>query len=252
MEKINVIVFGDSVVYGMGDYEQGGWVNRLKLLLDNDGDFYYDVYNMGIPDDTSKDVLKRFTNEINSRFYQGRLILIFECGANDSAQMKLDIDKFKDNISSIIYLAKMRTDNIAFIGLPPAINCETEGRLGNHVCFSDDVMKSFDKVLDEVCTSKGVKYIPLKGVLNTVDTVDGIHPDPEGHSKIAGFAYDYVKKVLAVDAETKKNKCCLCGGPILTPYGNNPQPLSEMGRCCDTCNVTKVIPARMGGIGVDN
>jgi hypothetical protein len=51
--------------------------------------------------------------------------------------------------------------------------------------------------------------------------------------------------------------CCLCGGPVepwpTTPgrspggYGNNPEPLaSHPGRCCNDCNATKVIPARIG------
>lgn len=49
-------------------------------------------------------------------------------------------------------------------------------------------------------------------------------------------------------------RCCLCNGRIeqkKTPEGkvywssgNNAQPLAE-GRCCDKCNNTKVIPARI-------
>jgi hypothetical protein len=41
-------------------------------------------------------------------------------------------------------------------------------------------------------------------------------------------------------------KCCLCG-ETFTGYGNNPFPLSENpeDRCCDTCNILKVIPARI-------
>lgn len=41
-------------------------------------------------------------------------------------------------------------------------------------------------------------------------------------------------------------KCCLCGKEI-KDFGNNPWPLKENedDRCCDDCNVTKVIPARI-------
>jgi len=41
-------------------------------------------------------------------------------------------------------------------------------------------------------------------------------------------------------------KCCLCGNKY-EGYGNNPWPISldEEDRCCDMCNVTKVIPARI-------
>ena len=39
--------------------------------------------------------------------------------------------------------------------------------------------------------------------------------------------------------------CCLCGEDQFG-YGHNPAPLEKMPkRCCDTCNFTKVIPARI-------
>jgi len=37
-------------------------------------------------------------------------------------------------------------------------------------------------------------------------------------------------------------KCVICGKKI-DGYGNNAMPLKK-GRCCDECNITKVIPAR--------
>jgi hypothetical protein len=43
-----------------------------------------------------------------------------------------------------------------------------------------------------------------------------------------------------------ESKCCLCPGKY-TEWGNNPAPLNhdEGAKCCDTCNVHKVIPARV-------
>jgi len=39
--------------------------------------------------------------------------------------------------------------------------------------------------------------------------------------------------------------CCLCGLPIIG-WDNNPEPLASYPeRCCDFCNDTKVIPARL-------
>lgn len=40
------------------------------------------------------------------------------------------------------------------------------------------------------------------------------------------------------------NKCCICGKP-LTGYGNNPWPVRDAGKCCDFCNLNRVIPARL-------
>ena len=59
-------------------------------------------------------------------------------------------------------------------------------------------------------------------------------------------------------AESQKQElivCCLCNEEI-TPevsgwkYGHNPAPLGETedDRCCQVCNNTKVIPARLRGI----
>ena len=251
MEKVNIVILGDSIVYGMGDYQMGGWVNRLKLKLEKREDFYYDVYNLGIPDDTSKDVLKRMTQEITSRFYQGRLIIIFGVGANDSAQAKLDIETFKENIRGLIYFAKMLTDDIAFVGLPHGVDTYIEGRLSNTAHITDEDFRKFNYALAEVCEDKGARFLPVRRGLDIENLFDGVHPDPEGHEYICNVVYNYIKDVLNSTIPSKKHRCCICGGPILTPYGNNPEPISNMGRCCDACNLSVVIPARMKGVKND-
>lgn len=44
--------------------------------------------------------------------------------------------------------------------------------------------------------------------------------------------------------EIEDGKCCICGSP-LGEYGNNPDPVSCVGKCCDRCNIGVVIPARL-------
>lgn len=41
-----------------------------------------------------------------------------------------------------------------------------------------------------------------------------------------------------------KMKCCICGSEI-GKYGNNPWPVKEKGECCDMCNMTVVLKARI-------
>lgn len=48
----------------------------------------------------------------------------------------------------------------------------------------------------------------------------------------------------------KIRKCCLCG-KLFFGWGNNPQPLKDKGECCDACNCSKVIPARLQKIITD-
>jgi hypothetical protein len=45
----------------------------------------------------------------------------------------------------------------------------------------------------------------------------------------------------------RQTKCCLCSGPLgpIALDGHNPAPLARMpDKCCDDCNMTKVMPAR--------
>ena len=42
--------------------------------------------------------------------------------------------------------------------------------------------------------------------------------------------------------------CCICGADY-GRYGHNPDPIKSSGRCCDTCNATVVIPARLSMMG---
>ena len=44
-------------------------------------------------------------------------------------------------------------------------------------------------------------------------------------------------------SEVLKYECCLCGDEHYG-YGNNPDPIKKEGKCCDDCNMSKVIPAR--------
>lgn len=48
-----------------------------------------------------------------------------------------------------------------------------------------------------------------------------------------------------------KFTCCICGKEV-TGWGNNPEPYAFGGQCCDECNMTYVIPARMAEIQAIN
>jgi hypothetical protein len=47
----------------------------------------------------------------------------------------------------------------------------------------------------------------------------------------------------------EKHVCCICKG-IFFGYGNNPEPVESKGRCCDDCNNSHVIAARIGNLGI--
>ena len=48
----------------------------------------------------------------------------------------------------------------------------------------------------------------------------------------------------------KDSQSCVLCGQMFSEFGNNPWPLATLddGPCCDHCNSTKVLPARLARI----
>lgn len=56
---------------------------------------------------------------------------------------------------------------------------------------------------------------------------------------------DHKEKAMSEDMHDGLHTCSLCGCEFLG-WGNNPEPLAPFeDRCCDACNMLKVIPARL-------
>jgi lysophospholipase L1-like esterase len=60
---LKLVVLGDSIIYGFGDPEGGGWVERLRrqwMLPDSPG---HVLYNLGVRGDGVKQVQERVEQE---------------------------------------------------------------------------------------------------------------------------------------------------------------------------------------------
>src|SRR3989344_900147 len=100
----NICIFGDSITFGAWDSEKGGWVNRLRLQLESKEDYPF-VYNLGIPGDTTSELLKRFAVEAKARQPD---ILVFSIGVNDSIYVKskdkqlILPNQFQNNLQKLV------------------------------------------------------------------------------------------------------------------------------------------------------
>ena len=87
-------------------------------------------------------------------------------------------------------------------------------------------------------TKEDLEKMTLEDIINYIRETDEFWLDDK----------KYVDACVALIKEKAGNKkgqqCCLCGD-LFDGFGNNPYPLSKTGRCCDCCNATKVIPARL-------
>ena len=78
------LIFGDSIVYGLYDKEFGGWVNRVRIKLEQRAKNNF-IMNLGIPGQTSNDILNILELEIKNRYNTNdRFNLIFSFGIKDS------------------------------------------------------------------------------------------------------------------------------------------------------------------------
>lgn len=116
MDKDTItIVFGDSLVYGLHDYEFGGWVNRLRIKLNNKDKSNF-VFNMGIPGENSSNILLRLEDEIKNRYNEeDNFKFIFCMGIKDS--ILLNDDSLGAKWYNINDLSKEKLSNIAIMEL---------------------------------------------------------------------------------------------------------------------------------------
>lgn len=200
------MVFGASVTYGSGD-ERGGWVGRLKEYVDKkyaDAEDGYFVYNLGVPGDTSADLLARFSNEAAARIEPGSGAYIFiSIGLNDSAFLKskggsyVRIDEFEDNLKKLVSLAEAYSKNIFFIGLTPVDDSKTNPvPWAADISYKDEEAAKYEKAARRIFEEKGYGYIDILKdwqPSRLAYLADGLHPDGRGHESIFNAVKEYLE-----------------------------------------------------------
>jgi len=184
---MNICIFGDSIAWGANDYEKGGWVERLKsYCLKNKEDVH--VYNLGISGDDTDGLFKRFELEAAARDPN---LIIFAIGINDSHYIenkdnnKVSLNAFEKNISKLAEIAQKFTDKIIFIGLTRVDETKmmpTPWDAGSY--YDNQSIEKYDAIVKEFCEKNGLNYISMKGVTETADLEDGLHPNSKGHEKM--------------------------------------------------------------------
>lgn len=215
------MIFGDSSVYGAWD-NNGGWANRLREPIDVknlvDPDVAYFVYNLGIPGNTSVDVLKRFEAEYRERLYPGvkqETIVIFGFGANDSMisigkdASAVPMKEFESNVKRLADLAIERTKKVIFIGPAPVDESKVDPiPWDKGYAYRNKRIKEYDNAIRAVCLEKKVMFFGLFDELMKLDYKplldDGAHFSPAGHMVIYELVRDYLTKNKIMNFETPK------------------------------------------------
>ncbi|MBU1557480.1 hypothetical protein KKC45_00790 [Patescibacteria group bacterium] len=187
MKQISIYIFGDSLVYGQGDTQPGGWVNRLQEKLGTD----YGLRNFGVPGDTSKDLLNRIENQLGSS--RPNLIII-SIGANDTQYSEnpnetlISQDQFKKNLEEILQISRNHSAKIIFVGIPQMNDSITTNWHYLHFC-NKDILK-FNKEIKKFCKENDLQFVDIFGITKPEDLSDGAHPNSSGYEKIMEKIYE--------------------------------------------------------------
>lgn len=191
--KNNYIVIGDSIVYGIGGYDQNGWASMLKnKLLNQEGtkESTNYVHCVGFPGATSKSILDKIESIVDVYYSEGmNNIFLLSIGINDTqifnGKNKISIDEYKDNIIKIISVLREKDNcNIMVVGLTGIREKDEPFLWKPNKYYDSKTITNYNDILSEICDSNNIRYVSMMGVLNGNDFIDGLHPNDNGYHKI--------------------------------------------------------------------
>ena len=206
----NYIIIGDSITYGIGDFESGGWATMLKNYIINKDDSKVCnnyVHIVGFPGATSSDILDKIDSILQTFLHKEfSNTIILSIGINDTevfnGKTKNSIQCYKANIQKIISFVTDRGCNLIILGLTRIESDEKflwkPNKYGNNDIISEydrnlKLILDYDAELEKLCKSNKIKYIPMQDVLEKADFIDGLHPNHNGHKKIAEYIIEVLK-----------------------------------------------------------
>ncbi len=192
-----ICIFGDSITWGAHDDDCGGWANRLQAYCFASHE-RPDIYNLGVPGDTTRDVLQRLENEMIAR---EPTHVLFAIGINDSQfntqskESKTSLNEFKKNIGAIVNIAETKKVTVAFMGLIRVDEAKTLPRLHRpEVSYGNQRIAEYDKAIQDFCKQKNIPYLEVSSLVDKEELPDGLHPNAAGHKKV----FEVVKKFLGI------------------------------------------------------
>ena len=184
-EQKTILFFGNSLTAGMGVQPQQAFPALIDEKLSQAG-YNYKVINAGLSGETTAGGVTRIDWILKNNNID---IFILELGANDGLrgikpeQTRANLAKIIDKVSASetgvqIVLAGMQ--------VPPNMGI--------------DYASEFKSIFPDLAKSKKVKLIPFLlqdvGGEKKLNQSDGIHPNPEGHKKLAENVWKVLKSLL--------------------------------------------------------
>jgi lysophospholipase L1-like esterase len=198
-QPLKLVVLGDSLIYGFGDPEGGGWVERLRRQWMSPDSPGHIIYNLGVRGDGVKQVQERLECEFKSRGELRNRVpdaIILSVGVNDSARLgRPDGRNFTDFNSFQLQLAKLldqaqRLCPVFFVGMVPV----DEAKMPFLECFhyTHDDQYCYKEATRIACLQREIPYLDIFDLWKSRGTdwcqqhvcKDGLHPNVAGYKAL--------------------------------------------------------------------
>lgn len=183
-DRGRVVFLGTSLTAGYGVGEEKAFPARLQAKIDAAG-LPFTVVNAGVSGETSAGGLRR----IEWVLQQPVDVLVVELGANDGLR-GLPVDAMEQNLDSLLTAARARYPDVSLV----LLGMEAPPNLGPAYA------SAFRRVFRDLAARHDAALVPflLDGVaaVPSLNQADGIHPNEEGHERVADVVWPSLERVL--------------------------------------------------------
>jgi lysophospholipase L1-like esterase len=198
-QPLRIIAIGDSTIYGYGDPEGGGWVERLRRLWMMSDRTGHALYNLGVRGDRVQQVTQRLEVEFRHR---GELrhrvpdLIILSVGVNDSARLGrpngrnfTGFEEFQCHLAALLDQAHQLCP-VLFVGMTPVD--ERQMPFSDCLYYNHADQYHYKEATRLACEQRQVPYLDVfSRWLNRGDhwwrsrlCADGLHPNSLGYASL--------------------------------------------------------------------
>lgn len=198
-QDLRILALGDSVIYGYGDPEGGGWVERLRRRWMSPDQQGHVLYNLGVRGDRVQQVAHRLEHEFRNRGELRHRVpdgIIFSVGINDSARLGrpdgrnfTDLDAFQADIHNLLDRAQQLCQ-VYFVGMTPVD--ESQMPFSGCLYYNHADQYRYKEATRLACLERGIPYLDILDAWLSRDeqwwksrlSSDGLHPNSAGYATL--------------------------------------------------------------------
>lgn len=197
--SLRIVALGDSVIYGFGDPEGGGWVERLRRQWMTPDSAGHVLYNLGVRGDGVRRVAQRLECEFRCRGELRHRLpdrIILSVGTNDSPRLGrpygrnfTEFDDFELDLADLLDRAQQLCP-VVFVGMTPVD--EAKMPFSNFLYYNHEDQRRYKEATRIACLERQIPYLDVFELWLSRGEhwwrsrlcQDGLHPNPLGYAAL--------------------------------------------------------------------